>query len=261
MSNWLFGLPVLLMAVFILGAIYLATAALYLIVTALAVGERARAFKAVSAGVLSPMAIVFALLVGFLSAQVWSDNDRASTAVHREANSLRAVVLLSAAFPGEPEQRIHDLVRHHIEDVVTNEWPTMSHHEATLTIVPARLAEALRVAFSIDPQGDGQTEAQREMIAALQSAMEARRQRIILSQASINWVKWSVLLIQAAVTLAAIALVHSDNRLANRIILGLFATGVGVAVIMIAAHDGPFSGQISVTPAVLLQVMPEAASG
>ena len=38
-------------------------------------------------------------------------------------------------------------------------------------------------------------------------------------------------------------------------------TGVGAAVIMIAAHDGPFSGQISVQPAVLLQVMPEATSG
>jgi hypothetical protein len=261
MSNWLFGLPVLAMAVLILGAVYLATAALYLLVTALAVGERARGFKSISGGVLSPLAIIFALLVGFLSAQVWSDNDRASTAVNREASSLRAVVLLASAFPGEPEQRIHDLIHRHIEDVVANEWPAMARREATLTIVPARLAEALRVAFSLDPQGPGQTAAQREMVASLQSALEARRQRIILSQASINWVKWSVLLIQAAITLTVFAMVHCDNRVGNRIILGLFATGVGVAVIMIAAHDGPFSGQISVPPAVLLQVMPETTSG
>ena len=261
MSNWLFGLPVLAMAVLILGAIYLATAALYLLVTALAVDERARAFKAVSPGVLSPLAIIFALLVGFMSVQVWNDNDRASTAVNQEGSSLRAVVLLASAFPGEPEQRIHDLIRRHIEDVVTNEWPAMARREATLTIVPARLAEALGVALSLDPQAEGQTAAQREMVASLQRALEARRQRIILSRASVNWVKWFVLLVQAAITLTAIAMVHCDNRLANRIILGLFATGVGAAVIMIAAHDGPFSGQISVQPTVLLQVMPEATSG
>ncbi len=261
MSDWLFGLPVLWMGVVILGAIYLATAALYLLITALAVGERARAFKAISPGVLPPLAIIFALLVAFLSAQVWSDTDRASSAVNQEASTLRAVVLLASAFPGEPEARLHDLIRRHIDDVVTQEWPAMARGEATLTIVPARLADALRFAFSLDPQTQGQTAAQREMVSSLQSALEARRVRIILSRASINWLKWSVLLLQAALTLTAIGMVHSDNRLTNRIIMGIFATGVGVAVILIAAHDRPFTGQISVQPAVLLQVMPEAGRG
>ena len=36
-----------------------------------------RAFKAISAGVLSPLAVIFALLVGFLAAQAWNDGDRA----------------------------------------------------------------------------------------------------------------------------------------------------------------------------------------
>jgi hypothetical protein len=38
----------------------------------------------------------------------------------------------------------------------------------------------------------------------------------------------------------------------------LFATSVGVAVVLIASHSRPFSGQLAVSPAVLLQVMPEA---
>jgi hypothetical protein len=40
--------------------------------------------------------------------------------------------------------------------------------------------------------------------------------------------------------------------------MGIFATSVGVAVTLIAAHSRPFAGEISVGPAVLLQVMPEA---
>jgi hypothetical protein len=54
---------------------------------------------------LPPLAIIFALLVGFLAAQVWSDYDRANTAVNREASALRGVILLAAAFPGEPDTR------------------------------------------------------------------------------------------------------------------------------------------------------------
>ena len=50
MSDWLLNLPVLWMGAMILGAIYVVTAGLYLLITALAVGERARAFKAISPG-------------------------------------------------------------------------------------------------------------------------------------------------------------------------------------------------------------------
>jgi hypothetical protein len=68
-----------------------------------------------------------------------------------------------------------------------------------------------------------------------------------------------VLYAQAALMLLCIAMIHSDNRSTNRIILAIFATSVGVAVVLVAAHSRPFSGQLAVTPAVLLQVMPEAS--
>jgi hypothetical protein len=58
--------------------------------------------------------------------------------------------------------------------------------------------------------------------------------------------------------LLTVSMIHSDNRAANRIILAIFATGVAVAVLLIAAHSRPFSGELSVRPRVLLQVMPEA---
>jgi hypothetical protein len=90
--------------------------------------------------------------------------------------------------------------------------------------------------------------------------LEARRQRIIISRSSINWVKWAVLLLQAALTLIVIGMIHSDNHLTNRIIMGVFATSVGIAVVLIASQSRPFTGEISVRPALLLQVMPEAGT-
>ena len=259
MGDWLLNLPVLWMGVAILGAIYTVAAAIYLLVTALAVGERARAFKAISPGMLPPLAILFALLVAFLASQVWSDADRASMAVNREASALRGVVLLAAEFPGQPEARLRELIRLYIQDAVTQEWPAMARGNATLTIAPPRLTEALRLTLLLNAPSSGQVTAQREMVVSLETALEARRQRIILSGSSINWVKWTVLLIQACLVLITIALIHSDNRTANRIILTIFATGVGAAVVLLAAHSRPFTGEIAVQPAVLLQVMPEAS--
>ena len=136
----------------------------------------------------------------------------------------------------------------------------MARGNVTLSLVPAGLVDALRLALTLDPRNPGQADAQRELVASLQVALDARRQRIILSRSSINWVKWTVLLAQAAFTLVAIGMVHSDNRLANRITLGLFAGSVAIAVVLIASHSRPFTGTISVRPAVLLQVMPESGA-
>jgi ABC-type uncharacterized transport system permease subunit len=65
--------------------------------------------------------------------------------------------------------------------------------------------------------------------------------------------------LQAVAALFAIAVVQCDNRIASAIALGLFATGVAASVLLIAAHDRPFTGEISVGPGPLLQVMPDAS--
>jgi hypothetical protein len=52
-------------------------------------------------------------------------------------------------------------------------------------------------------------------------------------------------------------MVHSDNRLTAALAMALFATGVAVSLVLIVAHNRPFTGGISVGPEVLLQVMPE----
>lgn len=256
MMEWLHSLPLGWMALVVFVVTYLVAGGLYWLVMALAVGERARAFKAISPGMLPPLGIIFGLLVAFIAAQVWGDLDRAHAAVNREASALRAIVLLAASFPGEPETQLRALVHRQIEDAVTHEWPAMARRRATLTMTPAPLAEALQVSLALTPRGDGQVAAQREILAAVENAFDARRQRILVSQSTVNWVKWTALLVQAVCTLLAIAMVHSDNRASAALAMGLFATGVAVSVVLISSHDRPFSGDLSVGPDVLLQVLP-----
>jgi hypothetical protein len=88
----------------------------HLIVMGLAVGDRARAFKGLSPGMLPPLGIIFGLLVGFIAAQVWSDFEKAKVAVANEASALRTVNLLAANLPAEPRGQIRPLVTQHIDN-------------------------------------------------------------------------------------------------------------------------------------------------
>jgi hypothetical protein len=256
MSDWVHNLPVPLMALAVFGFTYLLAIVIFAAVAMLATGERAKSFQAISPGMLPVLGIIFGLFVAFIAAQVWNDNDRAGAAVRSEASALRAVMLLSAGLPAEQEGKLRVLVRSYVEQATTVEWPMMARQQASLRAAPAPLAEALQLVVSMTPQGPGQQTAQREIISALGSALDARRQRIIVSQAEVNSVKWWCLYLQAICELVVIALVHCGNRLASGIAMALFATGVAASVLLVAAHDRPFTGQISIGPEPLLQIMP-----
>jgi hypothetical protein len=196
MNEWLHNLPVWWMALVVFAATYLAAGVIFAIIMALAKGERVRAFKSVSTGMLSPLGTIFGLLVVFIVVQVWGDIDRAMVAVNREASALRMMVLLAASFPGEPDTQIRNLLRRHVDEAVLTEWPTMAKQSASLRVAPPTLAEVLQLVLSLAPKSEGQIVAQREIVTQLENATDARRQRIILSRSSVNWVKWACLFVQ-----------------------------------------------------------------
>ncbi len=254
--SWLHDLSTGWLALVVFAGTYVVTAAIFFVVMALAKGGRAEAFKAVSPGLLPPMGLLFGLLIGFLAAQVWSNSDRAQLAVDREASALRSVDLLMQAFPGEPEARMRVLLRRQIDESVTVEWPAMARGDATLTVVPVALDRALRLALTLTPRTEGQKTAQREIVASVQATFDARRQRIILSESSVNWVKWTGVILVGVLTLLAIAFVQSGNRHAAAIALWLFASAMACSLVLIASHDRPFSGQFRIRPDLLQEVVP-----
>lgn len=253
--NWVHDLPIGWLIVVVLVGSALVTAVSHVVVLSASNGPRGPRLQ-ISPGMLPPMALVFGLLVGFLVAGLWNNASDARKAVNQEASSLRTAVLLSQAFPGKSELAMDQLVRQHIQNAATREWPAMARQSASLTVIPTALAGALSLAVALKPVTTGQQVAQREIVTSLEAALDARRQRIILSQSSVNWIKWTAVIGLASLTLVGIALVHSDNRRNAALAMTIFAIATAVTIVVIATEDRPFSGPFRVTPKVLLQVLP-----
>ena len=117
----------------------------------------------------------------------------------------------------------------------------MAQQRMTLATLPAALIEALHETLALKPADDSQRTAQPEMVKEIHTALDARRQRIVISEFALGTVKWVAILLQGLCTLVAIAMVHSDNRLARAIALTLFATGFAMSVLLIAAYSRPFT--------------------
>lgn len=258
MSDWLHELPVPLIALLVLVGVAVLVAVVYLVTKRLAAGSWGDAIRGVSPSLLPPLGIVFALIVGFLAVGVWGDADKAKDAVSSEASALRSVVLLSDEFPPATGSQLRDLVRQHIEHAVRVEWPQMQKRDASLAAISAPLRQAQRTALAYQPSDPGHVDAQRELVASLQQALDARRQRIIVSDSHVNAVKWLGLIALAAVMLAAIACVHIANPRAALVALSLFGAATAVVLVMLVAQDEPFTGHLGQKPDLLEQVLPNA---
>jgi hypothetical protein len=121
--------------------------------------------------------------------------------------------------------------------------------------MPTHLIERLKITLALQPAHETQRTVQREIVSDLHPALEARRQRIVVSQTSVSAVKWAAILLQGLCALGAIAMVHCNHRLTCAIALAIFAIGIAVSVLLIVAYSGPFTGEISVGPQLLQQVI------
>lgn len=260
MIDWLHSLSIVWLVLVVCAATALGTIAIFLTATRLAASGHRDAMAGLSPGMLPPMSLVFGLLVGFLAAGVWSNTSDAQQAVNNEASALRSVDLLDRDFPSADQQRLDQLIRSYIEEAVNREWPAMAHQNASLTVAPPQMAEAIQVALALPADNPGRIVAQREIVTSLESALDARRQRIIISESTVNSAKWAGVIGLGVLTLIAIACVHCANRRTLAIALTLFASAMVVSLLMIGVQDRPFAGPYHVKPTPLIQVEPQPAA-
>src|SRR4051812_39373221 len=170
--GWVERLPTAWLILVVFAGTGLLTVVIYYVVLRAAAGPSGPSLKAISPGLLPPMALVFGLIVGFLVAGLWGDLNDARDAVNSEASALRSASLIAAAsFPGPTSTRLDALEDRQIKDAAAKEWPAMRDQRATLTAVPVALAQALQLALRIDPANQGQVTAQRELVASLENAL------------------------------------------------------------------------------------------
>src|SRR4029079_16893557 len=95
MGDWLLALPLPWMTLVIFTAAYLVAAGVYLVAVGLAVNGLARVFKAFSPQMLTPLGVIFGLIVGFVALQTWNDFDKAKA--QRPAHSESWLYLMRAS--------------------------------------------------------------------------------------------------------------------------------------------------------------------
>jgi hypothetical protein len=212
-------------------------------------------------GVVAPffnsVAVLFALLTGFLANDI-SDRSRQSVrAVQTEASELRNLYTLSVASASDMHT-IRAKWKTYVTSVVSQEWPAMAHGRLsppTYVAYDDLLREVSNPAIAKDA---GQAVHTALLNAAIRVGT-ARSDRLALSSDATNDLKWVVVIVLGIFTQIAIGLVHLEKPRASLAALIVFSTAAIVALGFIALQEYPFYGplQISPTPIASLQALSE----
>jgi hypothetical protein len=204
--------------------------------------------------IIGAVSAVFALMMAFSAAGIWNDTLQASTAVQREANALENVLALAGSLPADLADRVREDVRRYGKEVVERDWPAMTRRSGVNNSDYDISDKLLVDLINVVSREQTRITTLPTLLGQIIEARSARLARLTLANAGVSVVQWLAMLILALAALATVAICNSHHFGMQAIAMHLYTVAAVAAFFVILAHDRPFVGVISVSPAPIVQL-------
>lgn len=195
----------------------------------------AQDWKGVTPPFVGVPATLFALLMTFLSQDVWDANRRAHQAVALEHEQLATLSALSSN-DGFDSDGILSAIHQYVEAVVGLEWQAMEEGSQS----PETEAALNKLNAAVNGAKFGPS-FQRALIDAVIGLRSARDQRLAIAGAFSDDRKWAAVLIIAFITQIALAATHLDRPKPQLLAQAIFAAAAIVPISLVASVNDPYS--------------------
>ncbi|MFM7035417.1 MAG: hypothetical protein ACKOYJ_09615 [Planctomycetia bacterium] len=198
--------------------------------------------------IMMPMMMMFALLVGFLGAEIAGRNQRAERCIADEGRALETIHFLTRA-SRTPMGRVRDAARQYAMVAVDQEFPSFARH--------GERAEAAEAVDELERAGAEYANSPESTAVAAGSIMESvlllkksrsERALLIREQSEFAWITVLGLSVMAVV---AIGLGHAATPRERITEWGLFIPAAVIVLGMLALRENPYSPPLSVSAAPL----------
>lgn len=202
--------------------------------------------------------VFYALAVALVAVGTWEGHSAIADQSSKEAATIAALYRQSFLFPAEVGDELRDNLVAYATDIVNVSWPAQARIE-----IPQDGAEyitAIQTTLGgFDPPTAGLQNVHSEALADFNDLVELRRLRLDAVGGHLSGAMWVFVLGGAVLAIAStFFFVVADRRL-HLILVGLLAAFIGMVVVIIAAYDRPFVGDLRVTPEayqLLLDALP-----
>ncbi len=202
-------------------------------------------------GFLTPAA----LMIAFISNEVWTVEGKAQTATDREGIAVAEVLRLSDHLPDAQAGTMRRALLEYADSVVRYDWPAMDRDTVSPHTDEAfyKLRNALYV---MRQANDATLNPTLEAIQAqLNSIAENKESRRVIAKHRVSGIKWTMMAVLLMVSAYILVELHRPHRREMLLSLGLFCAGFGSICFLILMYDRPFAGVTRIEPVQIEQVL------
>jgi hypothetical protein len=203
---------------------------------------------------LSVLGIVYGILLAFVVVVVWQRFETARDMVEKEGNAVASLFHEARALSEPGASRVAEAVRSYVNAVVNDEWPAMAggQRSSQATKMTDELWDAVT---GIEPRDDRENAILGASLQNLNELTDARRFRLLAAQGGLPPIMWVLLIGGGAITVILTYFFSCPNLRAQMMMTALFAASIAFVLVLIAAIDYPFRGDLQVTPEPLQLVL------
>ncbi len=210
-----------------------------------------QSFRGVVPPFFGSTAIIFGVLIAFLSNDIWDRNKQAEHVVFTESDTLIALYRLSAASSAD-NAALRTAIRDYASAVVEDEWPLLAIEQRsprTDAALNALVTAVARPGAGIDAS------VQRTMLDMVLRVRAAHEDRVALSNDRTVVTKWAAVLLLAFITQVSIAVVQLEAPRPQIAALFIFSVAAVLLLGLLAIHEAPFEPPVFVPPGPIKEVL------
>ena len=202
--------------------------------------------------------LVYAVALGLIVVSVQEDHSDVKHATVIEAGALGDMYDALEGMDAGPRDALRARLVRYVERVVAEEWPALHEGQASASTEQELRGLATGV-IALQPQTAGAQEVYSALLDELDTASDARRERVFIGSRGVSSGIWVVVILGAMIAIGFAALFPLRMR-GRGAVVALTASIFGLMLFLMVATSRPLRGQLRVGPDAFVDLLAEIQS-
>jgi uncharacterized membrane protein YjjB (DUF3815 family) len=231
----------------ILGAVILSIGGMLIVRKSVSLSSL-RSHHDVTDPLLAVLGTLFAILLGFMLANSMQRFESARDNLQQEAGAAGDIFRLADGLPATARDKSRKDCLAYFDAVIVDEWPMMGHKKLSDKAWNV-YGDLWEDCVHYQPSTQAESDIHQTLLASMTKLGECRRARAAQITYTLPTTLWFVVFFGAFTTISFTYFFAVENVRLQILMTSIITMIIGLNIYMLAGYDGPFSGDIALTPA------------
>jgi Protein of unknown function (DUF4239) len=199
-----------------------------------------RRYHEVGYAVFLQLGVIFAVLLGFVFNNVWSNYNVASQAIDSECGSLHGIAILSDRLPSPAMDAILGDLHAYLTNILDRDMQRRKESQAA----DARFQLLWQTVETVNTANN---QIRGQLLSLLATAHQSRETRLFQMRQGVPGLVWSLLIVFASGLVGCMLVFAAEASLSKAVLVGVFTSSLTLALLTVRELDFPFESALQLS--------------